>query len=73
MVTMSDMTDVGYNVGTMGPLSVAHSQSLITFDPQQAALANFAKTPQSPPVSVNAWTSLYDQIDKGRIIGNVVI
>jgi hypothetical protein len=73
MIFMSDLTDVGYNVGTMGPISMANSQSLITFDPQQAALANFAKTPQGPPVSVNAWTALYDQIDKGRIIGNVVI
>jgi len=53
---------------------VAHSKSLITFDPQQAALDNYAQKPMSaPPVSVNAWTNLYDQIEKGRIIGNVVI
>ncbi|MFZ5428328.1 MAG: hypothetical protein ACOZEN_15290 [Thermodesulfobacteriota bacterium] len=68
------LTDVSYNVGTGGTISVAHSKSLITFDPQQAALDKFARKPMSaPPVSVNAWTNLYDQIEKGRIIGNVVI
>lgn len=73
METMS-LTDVSFNIGTGGPISVAHSQSLITFDPQQAALDSYAEKPMTaPPVSVNAWTNLYDQIEKGRIIGNVVI
>ena len=73
MMTMS-LTDVSYNVGSGGPISVAWSKSLVTFDNQQAALENFNRAPQTaPPVSVNAWTNLYDQIEKGRIIGNVVI
>ncbi len=68
------MSDSTYDLGTNGPISVALSKSLITFDPQQAALDNFASKPRTaPPVSVNAWTNLYDQIEKGRIIGNVVI
>lgn len=68
------MSDSTYDLGTNGPISVAYSKSLITFDPQQAAMDKFEKQPQTaPPVSVNAWTNLYDQIGKGRIIGNVVI
>lgn len=70
---MKYMADPSYNVGTNGPISMARSQSLITFDTQQAAMVNFAQSPAPPPVSVNAWTGLYDQFEKGRIIGNVVI
>lgn len=71
---MNCMADPTYDLGTNGPISVANSRSLITFDPQQAAMDNFEKKPMTaPPVSVNAWTSLYDQIEKGRIIGNIVI
>jgi hypothetical protein len=70
---MKYMADPSYDVGTNGPISIARSQSLITFDTQQAAMANFAQRPSPPPVSVNAWTGLYDQFEKGRIIGNIVI
>jgi hypothetical protein len=35
---------------------------------------NFAQqSVAAPPVSVNAWSSMFDQFEKGRIIGNVVI
>lgn len=67
------MADFEYNPGTGGPLSVALSQGLVTFDPQQAAVAKFERTPVSQPVSVNAWTHVYEQAEKGRIVGNVVI
>lgn len=71
---MCAMADPAYNVGTNGPLSVALSQRLITFEPQQAAMDNFAqKTVAVPPVSVNAWSNAFEQIEKGRIIGNVFI
>jgi len=71
---MCVMADPAYDVGTNGPLSVALSQRLITFEPQQAAMDNFAQTPVAvPPVSVNAWSSMFEQFEKGRIIGNVVI
>ena len=71
---MCVMADPAYNVGTNGPLSVALSQRLITFEPQQAAMDNFAQqSVAAPPVSVNAWSSMFDQFEKGRIIGNVVI
>lgn len=70
---MKYMADPSYDVGSNGPISIARSQSLITFDPQQAAMTNFAQRPAPPPVSVNAWTGVYDQFEKGRIIGNVVI
>ena len=67
------MADPAYDVGTNGPISVALSQRLITFEPQQAALESYARRPVAPPVSVNAWSNAFEQIEKGRIIGNVVI
>ena len=67
------MADIEYNVGTGGPISMAHSQSLVTFDPQAAAVRNFERASASAQVTVNAWTHRYDQTERGRIIGNVVI
>lgn len=71
---MFSMADPAYDVGSNGPISIALSQRLITFEPQQAAMDNFAQKPvAAPPVSVNAWSNMFDQVEKGRIIGNVVI
>ncbi|WP_173085430.1 hypothetical protein [Fundidesulfovibrio magnetotacticus] len=67
------MADPAYDVGSNGPISMANSNGLITFDPQQVAVEKFAQRPAEPPVSVNAWTGVYDHAEKGRIIGNVVI
>ena len=65
------MADSKYS---MGPISLDNSQGLVTFDPQLTAMANFERQPVTPaPVSVNAWTHVFEQAEKGRIIGNVVI
>jgi hypothetical protein len=46
----------------------------MTFNPQDAAMQSYESRPLTgPPVSVNAWTGVYGETEKGRIIGNVVI
>jgi len=71
---MKNMADPAYNVGTNGPFSVALSQSLIHFNPQDAAMKTYEARPLTgPPVSVNAWTGQFNDSEKGLIIGNVVI
>jgi len=67
------MVDPAYDVGSNGPLSMANSPGLVTVDVRQAALAAFEARPVEPAVSVNAWTGLYEQFEKGRIVGNVII
>lgn len=52
---------------------MANSPGLVTVDVRQAALAAFAARPVEPAVSVNAWTGVYEQFEKGRIVGNVII
>ena len=66
---------MSYDVAnSMGPISVANSSSLMTFNNQQAAVEKFVRQPMSgPPVSVNSWTSTYDQMERGIIATNLVV
>lgn len=66
---------MSYDVNnSMGPISVALSRSLMTFNNQQAAVDKFVQQPMSgPPVSANAWTNLYDQMERGIIATNLVV
>ena len=77
---------MSYDVNnSMGTISVALSNSLMTFNNQQAAVDNFTQQPSAasgtpaqqplsgPPVSVNAWTHLYDQMERGIIATNLVV
>lgn len=55
----------------MGPISVTPSaKSLMTENVVQAAQVKFEQNPApSAPVSVNAWTGVYENDGKGRILG----
>jgi hypothetical protein len=68
------MSDVTFDLGTRGPLSMAHSPELVHVDNQQAAVQASSSLPlPAQPVSVNAWNGLYNQTQVGRIIGNLVV
>lgn len=58
----------------MGPISVALSKSLMTENVTLAAQVKYEQNPPPPaPVSVNAWTGVYEQMMTGRILGNLVV
>jgi hypothetical protein len=68
------MSDVTFDLGTRGPISIARSQELVHVNNVLAPTLAFESMPvPAQPVSVNAWNHLYDQIQPGRIIGNIVV
>ncbi|MFP5238393.1 MAG: hypothetical protein ACLGQW_01055 [Acidobacteriota bacterium] len=70
-MSTDSVRDAAYSTGY---ISMANAGGLVTGDPQQAAVAKFERAPLPPsPVSVNAWSHAFEQTEKGRIIGNVVI
>jgi len=70
-MSTDSVRDAAYSTGY---ISMANSQGLVTSDPQLTAMAKFERNPlPATPVSVNAWSNVFEQTQKGRILGNVVI